>query len=316
MRTAHADYVFSKTEIRILRKLSKGKQSLSEIGKTLALKPAWLSQNLKKLQEKGLTQKIVQGNSKLAYFNDAKHALLLKELLVSYNYIDWENIITGKTIEILFHALTPSETDLPKLSKPTIWRNLKNLKARGIITQTNKKYRINPRFSTLEDFLKEYQHFFAIKLTKTISEDSIILWQKDLEFLVRVPKKLKPPSKSFLKTATSKFNEYDLPLISDFDVYFYSTSKGTIRPEDAILHTLLIEPNNVRYTIYALLLLKKTEKEIDKTYFLQEAERLGLKKEVTGMLQFLKNHTQLKDQALPTWQEFVTKARDYNLVIE
>jgi DNA-binding HxlR family transcriptional regulator len=316
MRTTHADYVFSKTEIRILRQLSKGKQSLSEIGKTLSLKPAWLSQNLKKLQEKGLTQKIVQGNSKLAYFNDAKHALLLKDLLLSYNYIDWENIITGKTIEILFHALTPSETDLPKLSKPTIWRNLKNLKARGIITQTNKKYRINPRFTTLEDFLKEYQHFFAIKLTKTISEDSIILWQKDLEFLVRTSKKAKPPPKSFQKTATSIFNEYDLPLISDFDVYFYSTSKDTIRPEDAILHTLLIEPNNARYTTYALLLLKKTEQEIDKNYLLREAEKLGLKKEVASMLQFLKSHVQLKDQALPTWQEFITKARDYNLVIE
>jgi hypothetical protein len=49
---------------------------------------------------------------------------------------------------------------------------------------------------------------------------------------------------------------------------------------------------------------------------MQEAEELGLKREITSMLQFLKRYVQLKDQTLPTWQEFVTKARDYNLVIE
>jgi hypothetical protein len=77
-----------------------------------------------------------------------------------------------------------------------------------------------------------------------------------------------------------------------------------------------MEPNNVRYTTYALLLLKKTEQKIDKIYLLQEAERLGLKNQVTSMLKFLKTHVQRKDQALPTWNEFATKARDYNLVIE
>jgi hypothetical protein len=137
-----------------------------------------------------------------------------------------------------------------------------------------------------------------------------------MEFLIRVPKNAEPPSENFHQTATSIFHQYDLPLFSEFDIYFYSTKKKNIKPEDAILHTLLMEPNNVRYTTYALLLLKKTEQQIDKTYLLQEAETLGLKQQITDMIHFLKNRTQQKDQALPTWSEFITKAKDYKVTVE
>ena len=135
-----------------------------------------------------------------------------------------------------------------------------------------------------------------------------------MEFLVRAPKAAKPPSEDFHKTATSIFAQYDLPLFSEFDIYFYSTSKRAIKPEDAILHTLVVEPGNVRYTTYALLLLKKTEKEIDKTYLLKEAERFGLKNQVIGMLEFLETHRRPEGQPLPTWNEFITKANDYGVI--
>jgi DNA-binding PadR family transcriptional regulator len=316
MKTTSEEYAFTRSELQILKEIAKGKHDLSSIKNALSIKPSLLSYNLKKLLSKGLIKTTGQGYRKQVYFNDSKHASLYRALLLSYDHIDWQNILTGKAIRILFQTLTKSGKTLSKFPKNTRWRHLKNLKARGIITHDEKGYSINSRFSILTDFLNEYQKFLANKLVKTISENSIILWQEDMEFLARAPKTAKPTSKKFLKTATSIFSEYDLPLISDFDIYFYSTNKDTIKPEDAVLHTLLIEPNNVRYTTYALLLLKKTEQKIDKTYLLQEAEKLGLKKEVTSMLQFLKSHVQPKDQALPTWHEFVTKAKDYNLVIK
>ena len=316
MKNASPAYAFSKPELQILKELAKGKHELSSLKEALSIKPSLLSYNLKKLQNKGLIKTTDQGYKKRAYFNDSKHASLLRDLLLSYDYIDWQNILTGKTIEILFQTLITSGKTLAKIPKNTRWRHLKNLKARGIITHKEKEYTINPRFSILIDFLNEYQKFFTNKLADTISDNSVILWQEDMEFLVRVPKNAKPPSDNFHKTATSIFHEHDLPLFSEFDIYLYSTSKKTIRPEDAILHMQLIEHNNVRYTTYALLLLKKTEQKIDWTYLLQEAERLGLKNKITSMLQFLETHTQPKEQALPTWNEFVTKARDYKVVIE
>ena len=91
------------------------------------------------------------------------------------------------------------------------------------------------------------------------------------------------------------FDAYGLSLFTDFDLYFYSVNKKAIQLEDALLHTLLIEPKNVRYVTYALLLLKKTEQCINKKYLHQEAEKLGLTDQIA-------------------WDEFVVKAHDYGVM--
>jgi hypothetical protein len=264
---------------------------------------------LKKLQKKGLIKTTQQAIKKQVYMNDSKHATLLRDLLSVYDHIDWQNTLSGKAIEILFQTTTRPGKTPAKIPKNTRWRHLKNLKARGIVTSNGT---INPKFTILTEFLNEYQKFFTNKLAQTMSENSVILWQEDTEFLIRAPKNAKPPSKSFHKTATSIFHEYDLPLFSEYDIYFYSTTKETIRPEDAVLHTLLIEPNSIRYTTYALLMLKKTEQKIDKPFLLQEAERLSLKNLISSMLQFLTTHERTSEM-LPTWNEFMEKARDYKV---
>jgi hypothetical protein len=76
---------------------------------------------------------------------------------------------------------------------------------------------------------------------------------------------------------------------------------------------LLLEPDNVRYTTYALLLLKKTEKQIDKTFLLQESEKLGFKNQIISMLQFLETRLRPQGQSFPTWEEFAIKAEDYGV---
>jgi DNA-binding HxlR family transcriptional regulator len=311
MKNSASQYAFNKTEIRLLREIAKGKQSLLQIKKVLQIKPAFLSRNLKKLRQKGFIQTTAEGNQKTAYFSETKHASLLRDLLLSYDFMDWENILNGKSIEILFQTL--NDGDLSSFSGATLWRYLKELKARGIITETPKGYQINTRFAMLAEFLREYERYFVNKISKALSENSVILWQRDMEFLVRVPNSVKAPVGDFHRTATSIFADYNLALFSEFDVYFYSTKKETIKPEDAILHTLLIEPGNVRYSTYALLLLKKTEKQIDKKYLLREAERLGLETQIEGMLEFLQTHIRPEGQSLPTWGEFAEKARDYGV---
>jgi DNA-binding MarR family transcriptional regulator len=312
MKNSKPQYAFNKTEIQLLRELAKGKQSFLQIKKLLQIKSAFLSRNLKKLQQKGIIQTAAEGNRKNAYFSETKHASLLRDLLLSFDFMDWENILSGKSIEILFQTL--DDGDLSGFSGATRWRYLKELKARGIITETQKGYRINTRFSILADFLKEYRLYFVNKISKALSENSVILWQKDMEFLVRVPTSAEAPTGDFHKTATSIFPAYNLPLFSEFDVYFYSTTKKSIKPEDAVLHTLLLELGNVRYSTYALLLLKKTEKQIDKTYLLREAEHFGLENQVKSMLKFLQTHIRPEGQPLPSWNDFADKARDYGVM--
>ena len=312
MKTPTGEYSFSKAELKILKEIARGNYELSSIQTRLSIKPSLLTYTLKKLQNKGIVKFTHIGTKKQAYFSDIKHATLLRDLLSIYDYVDWENVLNGKSIEILFQTLSAFKESL-NVPRNTRWRHVKNFKSRGIVTQEGK---INPQFRGLSEFLAEYQSFFAKKIASTISDNALILWQQNMEFIVRTPRNNMETAENFHKTATAKFSEYGLPLFSEFDIYFYSTNKKTIRPEDVILHTLLIEPNNVRYTTYALLLLRKVKKQIDLTYLQKEAERLGLKNQIAAMLQFLETHISPEGQSLPSWDEFVIKAEDYGVMTE
>lgn len=311
MKTSAGEYAFSKTELQILKETARGNYELSTIQAKLSIKPSLLTYNLKKLQNKGLAKVVNKGNKKQAYFSGTKHSTRLRDLLSIYDYVDWENVLYGKAIEILFQVLTGSNK-LTHIPRNTLWRWMKIFKSRGIITQEN---RVNPQFRGLIEFLEEYQSFFIKKIAGELANNSIILWQHDMELLIRIPKSTEEPTGNFHKTATSIFPEYALPLFSEFDVYFYSTTKKTIKPEDAILHTLLLEPGSVRYSTYALLLLEKTEKQIDKTYLIREAQHFGLENQVKGMLEFLQTHIRSEGQSLPTWDTFDEKARDYGVMV-
>ena len=312
MKTAASEYTFSKAELSTLKEIARGNHELVSIEKSLSITPQLLSYNLKKLERKGLIKTTPHAFKKQTYFSDSKHATLLNDLLLVHNHIDWETVLSGKAIDILLQTLNGSKNHATTVPKNTRWRHLKNLKTRGIITQNGS---INPRFRTLSDFLGEYQKFFLRKLAATVSRDVVILWQKNEEFLMRAPVTVQRAPKDFLKTATSVFQEYDLPLFSESEIYLYSKDKTEIRPEDAILHTLLMEPNSTRYTTYALLLLKKIENHLDMAYLLSEAQRLGISNQVDCMLKFLETHKRPNYSTLPTWNEFVEKAKDYNVVV-
>jgi len=312
MKTPVGKYAFSKAELQILREIAKGTYELSSFQAKLSIKPALLTYILKKMQTKGLIKITNKGVKKQVYFSETNHATLLRDLLSIYDYVDWENVLNGKGVEILFKILTRSGK-LTIIPRNTLWRYTNNLKSRGIITQEGK---INPQFKGLSEFIEEHQSFLTKKAASTISDASVILWRQDMEFLVRVPKEVKEIPQNFHKTAISMFGEYGLPLFTDFDVYFYSVNKQSIRLEDVLLHTLLIDPKNVRYVTYALLLLKKTESCIDRLYLQKEAERLRLNDEIIAMWQFLENHKRHPDYALPSWDEFFIKAKDYGVMTE
>lgn len=320
MKRKLENYAFSNIEIRILKEVADENHSLSLLRKRLSIKPSYLSKNIKKLSQKGViifkkkkrTLKKFKFR-KYVYFESSKHASLLRELLVAYNHIKWENILSGLGIEVLFQVLDRSEITFGSFSKVTFWRYSKEFMALGLVNFDERGYSINPRFSVLANFLTEYQGFLLNTLVKSISEKAVILWQKDFECLIRVPRKSVVFQTRFLKTATSRLDDFGIPIFSDFDIFFYSKEKKRIRAEDVILHTLLIERDNVRYVTYSLLLLKKKLREIDKEYLLKESQRLDLGLQVNAMLLFLKTKGVRRGRTLPTWGEFMAKAREYEV---
>lgn len=153
MKTSAGEYAFSKAELQILREIARGNYELSSIQAKLYVKPSLLTYTLKKLQTKGLIKIAHKGAKKQVSFSDIKHAILLRNLLSIYDYVDWENVLKGKAIEILFQVSTDSDK-LTGVPRNTLWRYMKDFKSRGIIIQECK---VNPQFRGLSEFLEEYQ---------------------------------------------------------------------------------------------------------------------------------------------------------------
>ena len=166
MKRKMESYTFSKKEIRILKVFVSGNYSLFLIRKELSIKPSYLSKNLKQLQEKGIIRfqkkKHVSKRFKkwkYVYFDKFKHATLLRELLLTYYHIKWEDILSGLGIEILFHVLENSKISFESFSKISFWRYSKEFMELGLLTCDGRDYRLNSRFSLLEEFLREYQKY-------------------------------------------------------------------------------------------------------------------------------------------------------------
>jgi len=317
MKRRMKEYLLNKLEVKILKEVAKGNNTIYLLKKFLMIKPNLLSYNLKKLLQKRFIQLERKGKyGKYVYFNSSKHAMLLRDLLQMYDHLKWEDILSGLAIDVLFQVINKSELTFKNFSKTTFWRYTRKLMSYGIIIVSGYGfYEINPRFSLLKDFLMEYQRSILEALVRSVSERAVILWQRDLECLIRLPKDINISQKGFLKTAISLFDEFSLPLMTDFSIYFYSSNKERIRVEDAILHTLLIDRDNPRYTLYSLLLLKKQWIKIDKEYLLKEAQRLELSLLVNAMFQFLETKGVRRGLMLPTWEEFAAKADEYGVKV-
>jgi hypothetical protein len=314
-------YSFSKQEIEILKQIVTENLALSQIRERLSIKPNLLSHYIKDLQQKQIirigqelrSEENAVNSRKNVGYQDNKHSLMLKELLMRYSQVKWENVLSGLGLDVLFQIATGSDSLKESMSLVTFWRYSRNLMALGIVAYNDEKLQINDRFSLLKDFLDEYQAFIIRNLVASVSSNAVLLWQKDSECLIRVPKLAQIDRKGFVKTATSRLQDFGIQLTSDFDVYFYSKGKREIHLEDVILHMLLIEKENVRYNTYCLLLLKKYLSQIDENYLMNKAIWYDLNLQINAMLEFLKTKGIRTGQGLPTWNEFGAKMREYEI---
>ena len=319
MKTRANDYSFSELEITIAKEIASGSNSLAQIRKRLAITPNLLSYYLKKLENKRiitikrtqqLDKKEILNSRKAVFFQYTKHASLFKDLLMQYSHIKWEKILSGLGIDVLFRIATePNATE--SISQTTFWRYLRSFTSTGIATCNYGSCQINSRFSLLRQFLVEYQTFIIERIVDLASSKAVVLWHKGFECLIRVPKTEHVCYQGFVKTATSRLGDYGIQLFSDYDFYFYSKSGKPSILEDIILHTLLIERGNIRYTTYSLLLLRQQLNVINKDYLLKRAVWYDLSLQINAMLEFIETKGIRTLVGLPTWAEFESKMKEY-----
>jgi len=306
--------MFTKSEIRALREVSMDRATVSRLHNRLSMSQSGASVLVKRLQQKSLVTTKRVGMKKFVEMNDAKHAVLVKELLQTYSHVPWEELLADSSLIILFEIFNSKTCELEgSLSKRTVSRHLNRLAEHGIIKDSAGGYLINSRYGPLIEFLEEYQSYIVREIVGSLVEDGVILWQKDFECLIRTAKSAVKRDDLF-RTGISRFADFGIKLITNYDYYFYSEKKKKMRREDIVLHALLAERDSVRNVIYCLIFLKKFEQELDRTYLLKEAENFNIRELVEQMLVFLRDKKRGLDVMLPSWSEFVEKAEEYGVL--
>ncbi len=263
---------------------------------------------VEKLQAKGFVATKRAGMRKMVELSQAKHAQLLKELFLAYPHVPWESILADSQIHPLLKLENVATTSV---SRVTEWRAMRNLMAHGIIIPEAEGQTVNPRFDKITEFIREFVNFINLKLAAQVSENAAIVWAFGSQFIIRVAAGTAIRDKRFKPTATTALATYGIPLISDVEYYYFSPLRRALRPEDIVLHTILID--GVTNVTYALILMAKAKTNPD--YLLATAERLGLRDQVEGMLHFLGSHEPQNNTVLPNWNEFAERAKDYGVRI-
>jgi DNA-binding Lrp family transcriptional regulator len=308
MKKTFAPYEFSRTELEILRGLTQSSASISELANHIGKSQPTATAAVENLQAKGFVATKRVGMRKMVGFSQAKHAQLLKELFLTYPHVPWESILANSQILPLLklESVAPAS-----VSKITEWRAMRNLMAHGIIINEAEGQTVNPRFGKISEFIREFVNFANSKLAAQVSESAAIVWASGSQFIIRVAAGTAITDKRFKPTATTALATYGIALISDVEYYSFSPLGRALRPEDIVLHTILID--GVTNVTYALILMAKVK--IDPDYLLTAAEKLGLRGQVKGMLRFLTSHEPQTNTVLPKWNEFALRARDYGVRI-
>jgi len=308
MKKTLAPYEFSKTELQVLKELARSLSSISELAKHIGKSQPTATASVESLQAKGFVTTKRTGMRKIVGFSQAKHAQLLREIVLTYPHVPWESILANSQILPLLKlegAVSAS------VSRITEWRATRNLMAHGIIITDPEGVTVNPKFDKISEFIRELLSFVNSKLASQVSENAAIVWASGSQFIIRVAAGTSIPDKRFKPTATTALAAYGITLISDVEYYFYSPLGGKPSPEDIVLHTILID--GVTNVTYALILMAKVKTNPD--YLLATAEKLGLRHQVEGMLRFLTSHKPQPNTVLPKWNEFAERAGDYGVHI-
>jgi DNA-binding transcriptional ArsR family regulator len=308
MKKTFAPYEFSRTELEILRELTRSSASISELANRIGKSQPTATAAVESLQAKGFVTTKRIGMRKMVGFSQAKHAQLLREIILAYPHVPWESILANSQILPLLklESVAPAS-----VSRITEWRAMRNLMAHGIIINEAESQTVNPRFDKISEFIREFLNFTNSRLAEQVSENAAIVWASGSQFIIRVAAGTAITDKRFKPTATTALATYGITLISDVEYYFFSPLGRAPRPEDIVLHTILID--GVTNVTYALILMAKVKADPD--YLLTAAQKLGLRAQVEGMLRFLTSHEPQVNTVLPKWDEFAERAGDYGVRI-
>lgn len=310
----------TESEIKYLEIISTdGNVSVSHLcDKTKSL-PSMVRRSLSSLEEKGFIKKYRVGLPKEISLSDSKHALIFRDMVLESRHVPFHKYLSGSSLEVLsalcfLNLRTRKEIqEYSSISEPSVARVFLKLKRVGIMQKRESEYVLSPRFETLKNFVIEFRHYLNQKIAKEFSQDSVILWERNDEFIVESGTK-KGDEAGFHVTGPSGFGRFGIQLFMMISYHFYSPRKKELDLEDTITHSFLI-PMSQRTMLPVLLAWKKNEKRIDRERLTSVAEKYKVRELVDSIYEYFNSKGKQRIEEFPTWEEFKSKAGEYGLKV-
>ncbi|MGH9879624.1 MAG: helix-turn-helix transcriptional regulator, partial [Nitrososphaerales archaeon] len=233
------------SELRALALLAKkGKTGTATMAKQLGMPASNTSRVLALLEDKGFISAEKIGLSKTLSLSGAKHATLLRKLILEFGHIRFDQLLSGASLEVLSAICCLKLKNRKEIrqnsliSEVSVARTLENLKILGVVQKKDLAYSLSPRFSVLGEFAMEFRHHINDKTALNFSNDSIILWESNHEFIIET--KRSKEENGFFLTGLSVFNRFGISLMVPKSYYFYSPFARKLRLEDVIMHSILV----------------------------------------------------------------------------
>lgn len=301
-------------ELEVLATVERG-DTISDLATKLDHSESYLSRAVRDLVEKDLVYTERGKHKKQVIPLNARAVEIYQDLVRQYSHIDFPDLLTGKTLEVLYYLDRPrTVADVADRSdnyRNTVNRVLKRLRDRGLVGTTNGTYQFNGDFERLHEFARELTHHLHRQRLASVAPHGTILWDSYDEFLAQTETEI--DAEHFHETGLARFAAFDLQfLLTKHRYYMYSEDIETVSPADLCCHTLLID-DDTRHRSYCLLLLSRVD--IDEAELRERANKYGLETEIDSLLRYIETGGEIDDDRLPEWSEFQDLATEYEVTL-
>ena len=303
-------------ELRVLSALESPK-TRQELTAELAYQETTVSDALGGLEKSGLIIRERNGTQSVAKPSDAQCVEVFQSLTASHPHVDFPDLLTDSMLNMLYYldadeSATATElTERTGHARATIYRNLRTLTNRAMVTKDRSHYQLRDEFAELHSFATALQHHtHRVQIAREIDGGTIV-WESHKEFLVRTDAEV--TESNYHQTGLDAFVEYGLQFFTTSEqYYFYSDEKDSLNPADLFCHLLLIE-NDSRHRKYALLLAAETglsEETLQGT-----ASYYGIEDLALSLAEFLITQGAVESETTPEWEEFESLAAEYEVTV-
>ncbi len=254
-----------------------------------------------------------RGRGRYIQLSDAKHARLLGSALVNEPSLRYESLLTGKSIDILsaIHLLRLSTIkeleEFSMTSHRTVIRHLREYRELGAVAKKAGRYRLGVRYEGWGELLGEFRSFCNHRKVRTLSEDGVLIWERNREILFRSVQSM---GDGAVLSAFSAFPQHGVEIILlGGDYYFYSPRSLAIGPEEAAIHAILAAESPRERT---LILMMMRSVDLREDTFLRLGRIYGYQNEADGYLAFLNSEGADRPPGFPTWRTFMTRMEEYS----